>query len=63
MSKKIEYSCETCKDTGEGQYDDRYSCRDCCDHFDKDSHCCLQCGEERDWGGEIDAAMDRYEDR
>ena len=38
-------------------------CQECCPHTDRDSHCCLICGAETDWGAEIDRAMDLFEDR
>lgn len=37
-------------------------CQTCCEH-QYDDHCCLNCGKERDYGAEIDAAMARWEDR
>lgn len=38
--------CETCQDTGEVHGE---GCQECCDHSDRDSHCCLICGAEIDW--------------
>lgn len=34
-----EFYCDTCQDDGS-------DCQKCCDHSDKDAHCCLICGAE-----------------
>jgi len=46
--KSVEYNCTNCEDTGtEPATGD--GCQDCCEHDDKDDHCCLICGAEIDW--------------
>lgn len=46
-AKVIIIGCLKCRDTGETK--DGEACKECCDHSDRDAHCCLICGEEIDW--------------
>lgn len=58
---KSNYDCDACKDAtynGAGE-----SCKECCEHWDRDAHCCLDCGAERDYGGEIDTVEYQFGDR
>lgn len=43
---KKEFDCDACEDTG---MDGKDGCQECCEHGDKDAHCCLICGAEIDW--------------
>jgi hypothetical protein len=48
---------------GNEEYCDDMSCQTCCPHDEFDHYMCLDCGYEKDPGEDIDAAMDRLEDR
>lgn len=55
-----DYYCDVCKDT---EMDGTSGCQACCPHGDRDAYSCLDCGAERDYGAEIDAAEYQFGDR
>lgn len=61
-SKKEEFACEGCQDSGESTKTG-LGCTECCSHYEWDHDQCMDCGKERCPGEAIDRAMDYFEDR
>lgn len=54
---KYTYDC-----TENGEPCEQDKCQICCPHDEFDHYICLDCGYEKDPGGDIDDAYERYRD-